>query len=91
MLPMLNHTILLTVAALAVAPIADAAAEKKQRMRPAGPDRVRAVLSDCARNGDLDRRFRVTTLRRTLRHMPADIAQYTDCVRIIKRDIRRRR
>lgn len=88
---MLKITLLLTIAALTVAPTADAAAKKKPGLRPTGPDRVKSVLSDCTYDGDLDRRFRLTTLRRTLRHVPADVAQYTDCVRIIKRDIRRRR
>lgn len=87
---MSKHAILLTVAALTVAPATDAVAKKTSRMRPAGPDRVASVLRDCTHDGDLDRRFRLTTLRRTLRHVPADIAQYTDCVRVIRRDIRRR-
>ncbi|UUY02520.1 hypothetical protein LRS13_17710 [Svornostia abyssi] len=88
--PMRTHTLLLTIAALAVPPATDAVAKKTSGMRPAGPDRVASVLRDCTRDGDLDRRYRVTTLRRTLRHMPSDIAQYTDCVRVIRRDIRRR-
>lgn len=87
---MRKHTVILTAAALAATPAADALAKKTPRLRPAGPDRVNSVLRDCTRDGDLDHRFRLTTLRRTLRHVPADVAQYTDCVRVIRRDIRRR-
>ncbi len=87
---MLRPTVLLAVAAVALTPAA-ADARKKPRLRPAGPDKVSAVLRDCTTDGELDRRFPLSTLRRTLRHVPTDIAEYTDCEQVIRRDIRRRR
>jgi hypothetical protein len=58
--------------------------------RKAGPDRVSAVFRDCA-DDDLDRRFAVRTLRRALRHVPADVRAYTRCERLIGRELRQRR
>lgn len=86
---MRTPTLVLTLAALALTPAGDTLA-KKTHPRPPGPDRVRAVLRDCAHDSRLDRRYRITTLRRTLRHVPKDIAEYTDCEQVIKREIRRR-
>ena len=87
---MLKPTLLLATAALALAP-ATGLARKSSHLRPAGPDKVRSVLRDCTSDGELDRRFPLTTLRRTLRHVPTDIAEYTDCEQVIRRDIKRRR
>lgn len=88
---MRTPTVLLTVAVLSLSPAADALAKKTSRLRPAGPDRVKSVIRDCVSNGHLDRRYPVRTLRRTLRHLPRDVVQYTDCERVIRREIRHRR
>lgn len=62
--------------------------------RPARPqrgtDRVRSVINDCAGDRFLDHRFKISTLRRALRHLPADVVEYSDCEKVIRGEIRRR-
>jgi GrpB-like predicted nucleotidyltransferase (UPF0157 family) len=58
--------------------------------RRPGPDRVGAVFRDCA-DEVLDRRFPQRTLRRALRHMPADLREYSRCEQVIRRELRQRR
>jgi GrpB-like predicted nucleotidyltransferase (UPF0157 family) len=60
------------------------------RRRPAGPDRVAAVYRDCAGAGSLKHRFAVRTLRRALRHMPADVKDYTQCSKLVRAELAKR-
>ena len=57
-------------------------------VRKAGPDRVSAVFRDCA-DEVLNRRFALRTLRRALRHMPADLREYSRCEQVMRRELRR--
>jgi GrpB-like predicted nucleotidyltransferase (UPF0157 family) len=58
--------------------------------RRAGADRVGAVFRDCA-DEVLDRRFPQRTLRRALRHMPADLREYSRCEQVVRRELRQGR
>jgi hypothetical protein len=65
--------------------------------RPHRPVGVKRVYRDCARDGRLDGRYSHRLLRRALRQMPADLAEYSACPRVIRhalssadrRDVRR--
>ncbi len=85
--------ILIALAASAVLALVPQTATAAKHSRPAGKDRVQAVYRDCgsARTGKLRHRFKLTTLRRARRHMPADLAAYTDCDATIRREIKQRR
>jgi len=50
---------------------------------------VRQIIRDCARDDDLDRHYRLRSLRAALRRLPDDIREYTGCERAIRRAIRR--
>lgn len=66
-------TILATVCMLAVATPAAVAS-------PAS-----SVISDCNAHGRLTQHYSVTQLHGALSAMPADVAEYTDCVDVIQR------
>jgi hypothetical protein len=71
------------LAAALIAP-AGAAASKK----PHKPT-VKTVIRDCARDGKLSKRYSLTLLRRTRRHLPADVAEYSTCPHVIYRAIKK--
>jgi head-tail adaptor len=47
------------------------------------------VLRDCVRDGKLNKRYTLTLLKRTKRHIPADVAEYSDCKRVIAKAIKK--
>jgi hypothetical protein len=63
---------------------------KSMGQRHRGPDRVAAVFRDCAGAVALEHRFQVRTLRRALRHMPADLKRYSQCAEVVGLELARR-
>jgi hypothetical protein len=49
------------------------------RVGKRGSKRTSGLLQDCSRHGRLTKRYRASTLRSGLKHMPADMRDYTLC------------
>ena len=49
------------------------------RVGKRGSSRASSLLQDCVRHGRLTRRYRASTLRSGLKHMPRDMRDYTAC------------
>jgi len=47
------------------------------------------VIADCVVDGDLDRRYGRSVLRRALLILPSDVDEYTDCRRVIDKELQR--
>jgi hypothetical protein len=67
----IRATTVLAAAALALALPASAGADYHR------------VIRDCAQDGKLDRRYPPKELERAHRHIPTDVAEYTDCREVI--------
>jgi hypothetical protein len=74
--------------ALLAVPAAASGAATHHRHKPKPPT-VKTVLRDCTRDGKLNKRYTLTLLKRTKRHIPADVAQYSDCKRVIAKAIKK--
>jgi hypothetical protein len=70
-------SLIAAAAAFAGAAAADAARHVDKAKTP-------TALRDCANDGDLDRIYSPPALRRALKAMPTDLANYTDCADVIR-------
>jgi hypothetical protein len=74
---------------LALAASSLIAADASAAHPPKKKGEVRKILRDCAKDGDLDRRYSLWGLKRALRVMGDDLRDYTDCEHVIKRAIKK--
>ena len=51
---------------------------------------TKTILRDCTDNGWIDRRYSVSALRKALKHIPAEIKEYSDCESHLRSEIRDR-
>jgi hypothetical protein len=51
---------------------------------------TKTILRDCADNGWIDRRYSVSALRTSLKKIPTELEEYSDCGAILRSEIRAR-
>ena len=58
---------------------------------PAKPGAAVKVLRDCARDGKLNKKWSTKALKKAQRRMGSDTSNYSDCSKVIKKELRKRR
>jgi hypothetical protein len=51
---------------------------------------TKTILRDCTKDGWIDRRYAVSALRKALKHIPAELEEYSDCGSHLRAEIKAR-